>query len=197
MNMRGGGGTLDRVVVNEHETYVNEHETYVRRHVIGGKVRGLAIMTDNDILQTKYMAHIYNGIAIDATSIGDLVHIVINDVWTNMGTSSSDAGMNKETTITINDDSDSRTYGTWTSTIEPDNVTVELDCVVTDNSTDVIISKCGSETTWVNQCSIGYQYGQEVVMCILDMVALPIVRCLAQMNSNMMDRFLLVGTNTM
>ena len=138
-----GGITFDRVIANEHAVYV-------RMYVPGVvKVWSIVIMIDNDILQTKYVANIHNYITLSSTSIGDLLYIVIENVTKHMGTSYNDADMFKEiTTITINDDSDSRVYGTWTSTIEPDNITVELDCVVVDNSTNVVVAKCDSETTW-------------------------------------------------
>ena len=139
----GGGGTLDRVVMN------NWQDTYVRMYVnSGAEVWSIVIVKANDILQTKYVAGDLH-IPISSTSIGDSVHIVIKNVTKNMGTSYNDADMKTdETTITINDGSDSSSYGTWTSTIEPENVTVELNCKVVDNSTDVIIAKCYSETTW-------------------------------------------------
>ena len=117
--------------------------------VDGGKVRALIIMVDNDIFQTKYVAGNLLDITLSSTSIGDSVHIVIEDVTKNMGTTWRDAIMTTDPTkISINDGSDPDGYGTWTSTIEPDNVTVELNCEIVDNSTDVIVAKCISETTW-------------------------------------------------
>ena len=143
VNMRGGGGTLDRVVIN------NWPEVYVRMYMGEGNVYELAIMIDNDVTQTKYVANMPYTIALSSTSVGKSVHIVIDNVTKNMGQKLSDAQMNVATTITINDGFDSSSYGTWTSTIEPDNVTVELDCEVVDNSTDVIVSKCGPDL-WPN-----------------------------------------------
>ena len=132
---------FDRVIANEHRIYV-------RIYMYGGNVQALAIITDNDVLQMKYVVS-YMSIALSSTSIGDPLHIVIKNVKTNMGTSLNDADMTEdETTITINDGSDSGVRGTWTSTIVPKNVTVELNCEVVDNSTDVIVAKCDSEIIW-------------------------------------------------
>ena len=143
-NLDAGGGTLDRVVVN------NWPPVYVRMCVEGGKLKAFAIMTNNDVLQTKYVADMgMEGLVISSSlSIGDLVHIVIENVTKHMGTSFDDANMNKEKTkIVIGFDSDSR-YGTWTSIIEPDNVTVELDCEVVGTYGKIVTAKCNSETTW-------------------------------------------------
>ena len=128
----------------------NEHAVWVRMYVNGGIVYSLAIMVDNDILQTKYIAFmLWSDITISSTSIDDSVYIVINNVTKNMGTTYNDAMMVKELIgITINDEYYSDSQGTWTSTIEPDNVTVKLNCKIVDNSTSVIISKCDSKTTW-------------------------------------------------
>ena len=133
-----GRGTLDRVVVNEL-SYV-----YVRMYVDRGSVSSLAIMTDNDILRLKYIAKDMTNITLNST-IGNSLHIVIENVKKNMD---DDAMMSETTTITINDGFDSSSRGTWTSTIEPNNETVELYCEVVDNSTDIITAKCDSETTW-------------------------------------------------
>ena len=139
----GGGPTFDRVVANEHGIYVR---MYVRT---SGKAWSLVIMTDNDILQMKYIAHIWGGINVASLSIGNLVHIIINNVKQNMGTSIKDVAMNNGlTTITIGSGSNSNSRGTWTSTIEPDNVTVELDCAVVNNNNSIITAKCNSDTTW-------------------------------------------------
>ena len=129
---------------------VNEHQIYVKMYVEGGIiVKALAIMVDEDVLQTKYIADELS-INIGSPSIGDQLHIVIENVTKHMGTTINDAEMTMdETTITINDNFDSSSYGTWTSTIVPENVTVELDCVVVDNSS-IIVAKCISETTWPN-----------------------------------------------
>ena len=136
-----GGGAFDRVLVNEHAVYV-------RMYVSKGSMYGLAIMNDNDILQTKYVVDIYDGISLFSTSIDDLLHIVIKNVTKHMGTTYNDAQMMTETTtVTINDDFDSRSYGTWTSTIVPENVTVELNCEVVDNSS-IITTKCDSDNYW-------------------------------------------------
>ena len=139
------GGTLDRVVMNKHGVWVR---ICVDEVSITGKVdNGLVIMTDNDILQTKYIAMV-NFPINSSLSISDPIHIVIDNVWTNTGTEISDAKMRETTTIHINDDSDSKSCGTWTSTIKPDNVTVELNCVVVENDGTIITAKCDSETTW-------------------------------------------------
>ena len=143
MNIRGGG-TLDRVVVNEPQ-YV-----YVRMYVDGGNVIGIVIMTNNDVTQTKYIAGgFYIGFS-SSLSIGDMMHIVINNVNTHMGTELVDAKMMRGvfTKITIGSASDPDARGTWTSTILPDNTRVELDCKVVDNSNSIITAKCDSETTW-------------------------------------------------
>ena len=138
---RCGGATFDRVVANEHGIYV-------RMYVSEGKVEGLAIMKAN-ILQTKYIAQLWNGITIDPLFIGDSVHIVVENVTQNMGTELSDAQVETDkTTIRINDGSDSKSYGTWTSTIVPENVTVELDCEVVEVNGKTITTKCDSEITW-------------------------------------------------
>ena len=132
---------MDRVVVNEPMK-----EVWVRMYVDGRSVAGLAIMADDDVLQTKYVAsNIYITIA---SSIGSSLRIVIENVTQNMGTSKSDAYMSQTTTITINDDSDSTAKGTWTSTIVPENVTVDLDCKVVGNSNSIVTAKCYSKTIW-------------------------------------------------
>ena len=124
--------------------------TWVRMYMNGGKVGALAIMTDNDILQTKYVTYITNSIALSSSSISDSLHIVIENVTKNMGATYNDAilSYNERTNVYINDISDSEARGTWTSSIEPENATIELDCKVVDNSTNTIIAKCDSETTW-------------------------------------------------
>ena len=127
---------------------VNEHGICVRIYVNDDNDIGLAIMNDNDVLQTKYVAYMLYGMALSSFSIGDTVHIVIDDVKQNMGTSDDDAFMITEsTTITINNGSNSNLRGTWTSTIVPENVTVELDCVVVEvnKGTGVITAKCGHD----------------------------------------------------
>ena len=138
-----GGGALDRVVVNEPRV------VYVRMNRDGMDKRyinALAIMTDNNILQTKYIASI--AVTIGSPSIGDSVHIVIDNVTKNMGTELNDAKMSKATTITIDPGSNSKSYGTWTSTIVPKNVTVELDCVVVKVNWDVVTAKRDQKITW-------------------------------------------------
>ena len=126
----------------------NEHAVYVRMYVYRGNAYSLAIMIDNDILQTKYVASIYIG---TTTSIGDSLHIVIENVTKNMDTTLDDAKMKKEyTTVTIGSGSDSQTCSTWTSTIEPDNSKVELNCKIVENDGTIVTAKCISETTWPN-----------------------------------------------
>ena len=116
-------------------------------------MQALAIMKANNVLQTKYIASMLYGISFDATSIGSSVHIVIDDVTQNMNTTRNDAFISKELTkITINDNSYSDSKGTWTSTIEPPNSRVELNCVVVEVNGvvagDVVTAKCVSESTW-------------------------------------------------
>ena len=105
----------------------------------------LAIMNDNDTLQTKYIVGLGIGIQTGSLSNGDLVHIVIDDVTKNMGTEYNDAQMGEEITVRVNDKSYSRAQGTWTSTIEPENVTVELDCVVVKNDGTIVTAECGPD----------------------------------------------------
>ena len=152
--MRGGGESFESVQVNMDEysgrgttfdrVIANEHTVWVRMYVEGGNVKALAIMKDNNVLQTKYVAG-YLSISLSSTSIGDLVHIVINNVATNMGIERDDAMMieNLSPTITINSGSYSDARSTWTSTIKPDNPRVELDCEVVDNINSVITAYCG------------------------------------------------------
>ena len=125
----------------------NEHGIYVRMYVVEDFVKGLAIMKANDILQTKYVSgYIY--IDPSSTSIGNTIHVIIENVKQNMGSSYDDAQMSKTTKIIIGSNSNSRTYGTWTSTIEPPNSRVELYCVVVENDGAIVTAKCDSETTW-------------------------------------------------
>ena len=129
----------------------NERGIYVRMRVSGGNMQALAIMKANDILQTKYVTHWFSNIVyFGSPSIGDSVYIVIDDVTQNMETSWNDATLGEQgyTAVYINNDNYNYAYGTWTSTIEPNNSKVELNCVVVDNSTDVIVAACYSETTW-------------------------------------------------
>ena len=139
MNIRGGG-TLDRVVVN------NWPEVYVRMYVTGEKVKAFAIMVDNDELQTKFIG--YNSISsIPASFISNPFHIIIDNVWINTGTSTSDVDMKQSTRLHINDD-EYDLWGTWTSTVKPDNTKVELDCEVVENSNSIVTAKCILETAW-------------------------------------------------
>lgn len=159
------GEYIDKVVMNEHGIYV-------RMYIEGMSAQTLAIIIDNDILQTKYVVHMAYSIGLSSTSIGESLHIVIENVTKNMGTSWIDASLSQyETTIHINDGSDSHSYGTWTSTIEPDNVTVELDCEIVNNSNSIIVSKCTSYTYWpksvfnripmCNQIGVNFGYDQD------------------------------------
>ena len=127
----------------------NWPDVYVRMYVKKGKLKALAIITNNDILQTKYIAFMWDSITLSSSSVDDTLHIVIKNATTNMGILYEDASMHEATTIVINDGSDSKSYGTWTSTIKPDNVTVELDCEMKDNSTNVIVANCGPDL-WSN-----------------------------------------------
>ena len=120
---------------------------YVRMYVDEGEVWSLAIMKANDVLQTKYIMYPYNDITINS-SIGASLYIVIENVTKHMSTSYADADMNNDpTTITIDGGSDSA-YGTWTSTIEPDNSKVELNCKIVENDGTIVTAKCISESTW-------------------------------------------------
>ena len=136
----GGGPMFDRVVANEPPS------TWVRMYMYSGFAMSIVIMTNNDILQTKYMAGIWRGLRLSSSSIGDSLHIIIENVTNHMGISYDDAKMMTEyATIIIGSKSDSQSRGTWTSTIVPENVTVELDCVVVDNSNSIVTAKCGSD----------------------------------------------------
>ena len=143
MNMRGGGTTFDRVIANEHGIYVRMRVDW------GYILYALAIMKANDILRLKYLAVLDNTINLDKPfTVGSHVHIVIENVTKNMGTSENDADMRETTKITIGSGFDSTSRGTWTSTIIPKNVTVELNCEVVKVNGDDITAKCDSETTW-------------------------------------------------
>ena len=110
-------------------------------------MKGIAIMTDNNVIQTKYIAYVWSSIALSSQSIGALLHIVIDNVTKNMGQKLSDAQMSETATITIGSKSASYSRGTWTSTIKPDNVTVELDCKVVEvnENSSIIVAKCGHD----------------------------------------------------
>ena len=126
----------------------NEHAVYARIYVDEvGVAWGLSIMIDNDVTQTKCFGYT-NGVTTNTLSLGDSVHIVIDNVTKNMGTKYEDTKMKEVTTNRINRGYSLYAQYTWTSTIEPDNVTMELDCKVVDGSTNVIVAKCDSETTW-------------------------------------------------
>ena len=135
----------------KHDTGVkgNTYPVYARIMVDQYNIaKALAIMTDNDILQTKYIA---GGFKIDLNkqpSIGDSIHIIIDDVGKHAGVTMSDAQMDETTTITINGVSDSKSNGFWTSTIEPENMTVELLGKVVEVNGNIITAKCESETIW-------------------------------------------------
>ena len=124
-------------------------------YTIGKNVWSIAIMNDNNILQTKYVISDLN-IPMSSSSIGDSVHIVIENVTKHMGTTLDDAWMNEDpTNITINNESGSNTRCTWTSTICPDNVTVELNCKVVETSGlvgitgSIVTANCGPDQ-WPN-----------------------------------------------
>ena len=138
-----GGGPLDRVVVN------NWPEVYMRMCVTRGMTDGLdalAIMIDNDVTQTKFIGYNPNW-QIPASFISKPFHMVIENVWINTETSSSDAGMDHDTKIHINDN-EYQLWCTWTSTVKPDNTTVELDCEVVKTDGNIVTAKCNSGTTW-------------------------------------------------
>ena len=95
-----------------------------------------------------------SSLLIGSSSIGDLVHIVIDNVKTNTGTGSNDASMNDKTTIYIGSGSSSNVRGIWTSTIEPQESRVELDCEVVKTSDvagiggSIVTARCYSDTDW-------------------------------------------------
>ena len=139
VNMRGGG-ILDRVVVN------NWPEVYVKIYVEGGYVKGIVIMNDNDITQTKFIS--YNAYEqMPASSISNSFHMVIENVWTNMETSLKDVQMQYNTWLYINNVKYT-SYCTWTSTVKPDNTRIELNCKVVEKTGSIITAKCYSETPW-------------------------------------------------
>ena len=137
VNMRGGGGTLDRVVVNKPSSI------WMRIYTFNGNMYSFAIMADNNVLQTKYMAGMYT--YIGSLFIGYSLHIVVENVTKNMGTS-----LYEDTVIRIGNGSNINAIGTWTSTIVPENVTVELECKVVEmnEDTSVVTAKCDSKTMW-------------------------------------------------
>ena len=129
----------------------NEHAVYVRMYTgDSGIVRALAIMIDNDILQTKYVVGSeQTAVKVGSLSIGDSLHIVIENVTKHMGTTENDAvKFNDPTKITIGSGSDPYAMGTWTSTIKPDNETVELDCKVVNYNNPITTIKCDSDNYW-------------------------------------------------
>ena len=141
VNLRGGGDSIDRVIANEHAVYARIYVDEV------GVAWGLSIMIDNDVTQTKCFGYT-NGVTTNTLSLGDSVHIVIDNVTKNMGTKYEDTKMKEVTTNRINRGYSLYAQYTWTSTVKPDDVKMELDCKVVDDSTNVIIAKCDSETTW-------------------------------------------------
>ena len=143
---------------------------YMRMYVSSeGNVYALAIMNDNDILQTKYVAGLpWHDINI-GSPIGNLLHTIIKNVTKHMGTKHDDAIMDMDlTSITIGSGSDSSSHGTWTSTIWSDNETVELDCKVVEVNGSIVTATCGpdrwSESVfnripiWINS---GAQFGYD------------------------------------
>ena len=136
----GGGTTFDRVIANEHGIYV-------RMYMYAPSINAIAIMNANDILQTKYVANGPYARLDKALSIGDSVHIIINDVMKNMGTKYNDAILYEDpTTITINNvDSGLDSYGTWVSTVKPDNPKVELNCEVVEVNGFTVTAYCGPD----------------------------------------------------
>ena len=139
-----GGGTLDRVVMNEPRV------AWVRMYKsMGGYVYALAIMTDNNMLQTKFIGYNQYSV-ITASFTNNPFHMVIEDVWKNTGTSTSDATMDQKAKIYINNDGKYSLCGTWTSTVKPDNTRVELDCEVVKTDGNIVTAKCISETRWSN-----------------------------------------------
>ena len=151
-------GVLDRMVVNEpHVVYIRmyiedyEDDEYEEEEEKEKKedIQGLVIMKDNDILQTKYIAMLlWCYVPSDSLSIGNSLHIVIENVTQNMGTGLKDAMMDKDTTIIINDEYETYSYGIWTSTIEPDDPRVELNCKIVKNNGTIVTAKCITDTDW-------------------------------------------------
>ena len=129
---------------------VNEpRNVWVRMCVDARGSLGFVVMTDNDITQTKLIGHnVHANIPSSFTS--NSFHIVIENVCTNMGTSTNDMEMKQSTKLHINNDEYTLSC-TWTSTVEPDNVTMELDCEVmetsetVETSSSIIIAKCGPD----------------------------------------------------
>ena len=139
-NLDAGCDSFDRVVANEHGIYV-------RMYVDGGTMSALAIMTDNDTLQTKFIGYEPYG-NINAAFISNPFHIVIDNVWTDEEASVvNNALIYQITKIHINND-ENTLYCTWTSTVKPDNTRVELNCKVVETSGSIVTAKCDSETTW-------------------------------------------------
>ena len=130
-----GGGTLDRVVVNKPSS------VWMRIYTFNGNMYSFAIMNDNDVFQTKYLASMYT--YIGSLSIGYSLHIVVENVTKNMGTS-----LYEDTVIRIGNGSNINAIGTWTSTIVPENVTMELDCKVVEMNGNIVTAKCDSKTMW-------------------------------------------------
>lgn len=122
---------------------------YVRMYVIRGNiVQALAIINNNDILQTKYVVTLNPYITLPTISIGDSLHIVINDVIKHMGITYYDAWATDETTMYINNVFTSVAYGTWTSTIKPPNSRVELVCKVVKTNGNIVTTKCVCNGIW-------------------------------------------------
>ena len=136
--------SFDRVVMHEHAS------VYARIHMHNHEANAISIMINNDVAQTKYFAWI-NWIDLGKElSVGDDVHIIIDNVTKNMGIISNDVELYSETsTITINGHSN-YSGGTWTSTIIPENVTVELTGKVVNVDKDIglVTVKCESDESW-------------------------------------------------
>ena len=140
VNIRGGGATFDRVIANEHWIYV--------RMMMGViYMDSIVIMSNNDVTQTKFIGYNIDG-EISSPSISNPFHIVIDDVWMNTGTSLSDAQMDQNTVICADGYTYPLLWGTWTSTVKPDNTRIELDCEAVENSNGIVTAKCVSETTY-------------------------------------------------
>ena len=107
----------------------------------------LAIMTNNDVTQTKFIGYNPNW-QIPASFISKPFHMVIENVWINTGTSTSDVVMKQSTKLHINND-EYDLWCTWTSTVKPDNTTVELDCEVVKTDGNIVTAKCGLDQ-WPN-----------------------------------------------
>ena len=109
----------------------------------------LAIMTDNDTLQTKFIGYEpYNN--INTAFISNPFNIVIDNVWTDKEASLVNTALIYLTTKIRINNNDNTLYCSWTSTVKPDNTRVELECETVETSGSIITAKCNSKTTLGN-----------------------------------------------